>query len=258
MICLTIEFNGANFLGWQIQKDFQPTVQESLNNALKKVYKEDVSTLGSGRTDAGVHAKELFVTFKPPFEIDFDSIPRALNTHLPNTIRVKDAKFVNENFRPTNDAISREYRYFFSNEKNPCVFLLDQISNISYHLDEKKMQEACDAFIGKHDFLSFHCLGSDPKSTTREIFECSLYKEAEALGGIIPSVYCFRIVGNGFLKQMVRSIMGTIWSVGRGKVQIHQVLEELKKPTGKHLAAIAPPNGLYKFSTKYPLSFFDK
>lgn len=258
MIYLTLEFNGANFLGWQIQKDFHPTVQESLNKALKKVYKEDITTVGSGRTDSGVHAKELIAVYTPPFEINYPSIVKALNTHLPDTIRVKEAKYVKDSFRPTYDAVSREYRYYFSNKKDPSAFFVDQISNISYNLDEEAMKKACEVFIGKHDFLSFHCVGSNPNSTVREIFECSLHKEPEALGGILPSVYCLRVVGNGFLKQMVRLIMGSVWSVGRGKLLIQDIKRELEMPTGKHLAPVAPPNGLYKYSTEYDLSFFDK
>ena len=161
-------------------------------------------------------------------------------------------------FRPTFDATSREYRYYFSNQKNPSAFLVNQITNISYDLDEEAMRSACKVFVGKHDFLSFHCVGSDPSSTVREIFECSLHKEPESLGGIVPSVYCLRVVGNGFLKQMVRLIVGAIWSAGRRKLQVQEIIRELEKPTGKHLAPVAPPKGLYKYSTEYDLSFFDK
>ena len=104
MIRIRICFDGSEYLGWQVQKDFRPTIQGTLNSALEKIFKQSISTIGSGRTDAGVHARHLYVAFKPPFHIAHDSLLKALNSHLPDTIRVEELKEVHDSFRPTNDA----------------------------------------------------------------------------------------------------------------------------------------------------------
>ena len=251
MIKLEISFDGQNYLGWQIQKDFTPTVQEKINLALKKIYKVDVGTTGSGRTDSGVHAFKLYATFKAPFDIPLVAITKVMNTYLPDDIRVMNAVNVNENFKPTNHATSREYRYFFTNLENKSAFFSKNIANISYKLDFEAMSKACNLFVGEHDFLSFHSKGSDPRTTTREIFSCEIYFEKGSMGGVLPDHYVIKFVGSGFLKQMVRALVGVIWSVGRGKLKLEDVQSELDSPTGKHIAPIAPAEGLYKFSVTY-------
>ena len=255
MIRLKISFDGSEFLGWQNQKDFSPTIQGTLNNALKKIYKQDISTIGSGRTDAGVHAKDLYVAFSAPFEIPLDSLVKALNSHLPDSIRALEAIFVNDQFRPTFDARYKEYRYYFTNMKIPSAHFSKYMSNISYELDFKLMTKACSLFVGEHDFQDFHCKGSDPASTIRMIYKCKLIEESGSFGGILPDHYYLQVIGSGFLKQMVRLIMGTVWNVGRGKVGLRDIAEHLHSPTGKHLAPVAPPNGLFKYAVEYDKPF---
>ncbi|MGK0291445.1 MAG: tRNA pseudouridine38-40 synthase [bacterium] len=250
-IKLKLQFDGHLYLGWQIQPEGQSTVQGRLNNALKKIYKIDVKTIGSGRTDSGVHSLSHFVCYNEPFSIPLKSIVLALNTKLPPDIRVMDAEQVDIDFRPTNDAVSREYRYLFSNEKIPSPFQANYISNISYSLDFELMRDASKSFVGKHDFEDFYCVGSDPTSSIREIFEIELLTCPADIHGIFPKHYYFRIVGSGFLKQMVRLIVGTLWSVGREKVSIIDVEDALKNPKGKHLSPVAPAEGLFKYNVEY-------
>jgi tRNA pseudouridine38-40 synthase len=252
MLKLQIQFNGSGYFGWQIQKNEQKTIQQKVNEALYLIYKNQVKTQGSGRTDAGVHALNYYVVFEEPFPIrPLSNLVKAINTKLPTSIRALSCEVVESQFSPTAMAKSKEYRYFFSNLKIPSPFSEHLMSNISYSLDEKLMHEACALFVGRYDFLSFHCTGSDPKSTIREVFECEIFKEEMSMGGVIPEHYVIRITGNGFLKQMVRSIVGTIWAVGKKKVTLKEVREQLVNPTGKHIAPVAPAVGLVKFSVNY-------
>lgn len=253
-IRLKLQFDGHLYLGWQIQPESQLTVQGRLNAALKKIYKLDIKSIGSGRTDTGVHSLSHYVCYDEPFSIPVESIVLALNTKLPPNIRVVSAKQVGMDFRPTYDANSREYRYLFSNVEIPSPFQINYISNISYELNFDLMREALKVFVGKHDFNDFYCVGSDPSSSIREIFEVELLSCPADIHGILPKHYYFRIVGSGFLKQMVRLIVGTLWKVGRGKLSIIDIENALRNPQGRHLAPVAPAEGLFKYSVDYTSS----
>ncbi len=249
---LTIEFKGTRFFGWQKQKDFCPTVQDDLEAALKKIFKtQEIKSIGSGRTDTGVHSLGHIVKVCVPFEIEEESLKKALNSNLSQDIRVKYVQRCEKDFRPTNDAVSREYIYLFSNLDSPNAFQTDFIPNISHKLDITKMQKACSLFIGVHDFKNFYCTGSQINSTQREIYDCSLSYTDLNFHNILPSHYELKIEGSGFLKQMVRLIVGTIWQVGRGKVSLEELESELRTPGVKKLGITAPACGLFKTKVKY-------
>lgn len=249
---LNLEFKGSRFLGWQKQKDYSPTVQAELEKALSVIFKsEEIYTIGSGRTDTGVHSLNHIVKIKVPFEIEIESLKRAINSILTSDIRIKSVDESTVDFRPTNDAKSREYMYLFSNLPSPNAFQKDYIPNVSYELDIEKMKKACLLFVGTHDFVNFYCTGSQINSTVREIFSCSLEFHELDFHNILPAHYVFRIEGSGFLKQMVRLIVGTIWQVGRGKVSLESLESELLSPRSEKLGMTAPACGLYKTSVVY-------
>ena len=154
-------------------------------------------------------------------------------------------------FRSTNDALKKEYIYLFTNNDTTSAFQNNFIVNNRFELDSKKMEDACKLFIGEHDFSNFYCFGSPVNSLKRTIFECDIEFFDMKFHGILPSHYRFRIVGNGFLKQMVRLIVGTIWEVGRGRVTLFELESELKNPGLKKLGTTAPPDGLYKSRVWY-------
>lgn len=249
---LNLEFKGSRFLGWQKQKDYSPTVQDELEKALSIIFKsEDIHSIGSGRTDTGVHSLGHIVKIKVPFEIEKESLKRAINSILTSDIRIIHIDDSKEDFRPTNDAKSREYMYLFSNLSAPNAFQKDFIPNVSYELDIDQMKSACVLFEGEHDFKNFYCTGSQVNSTVREIFKCSLEFHQLDFHSILPAHYVFRIEGSGFLKQMVRLIVGTIWQVGRGKVSLEDLEVELLSPGNQKLGMTAPACGLYKTSVVY-------
>lgn len=251
---LTLEYKGTHYLGWQIQAEGAGrTVQGELNKALAILSKStEVRSLGSGRTDAGVHALGQVVKIEMPLVIPCSNLVKALNANLPDDIRVLDAVESDHDFLPTNHAISKEYHYRFSTHDSSRAFQNDFIQNTSFELDHEKMQAACKILIGKHDFCNFFCEGTEVNSTVREIFECEILKiSGKGAWDFLPDHYVFRVVGNGFLKQMVRLLMGTIWNIGRGKVSLGQFEAALDSTPCKRLGPVAPPHGLYLVKVTY-------
>ncbi len=251
---LDISYCGKDYFGWQIQNAEQVTIQGTLNEALMKISKTtNVLSIGSGRTDAGVHALGQVVKIDIPLAIDPQALMRALNSHLPTDIRVKEATIAAEDFHPIYSAKKKEYLYLFNWKTLPTPFQDKLVSHVPYTLDLKKMQDACKLFIGEYDFCNFYTLGTDVKSTIRTIYSAEIEPyAADSFQGHFPSVYAFRVEGSGFLKQMVRLLMGTIWEAGRGKVQLSEIESYLKGQNyPKKLAAVAPPDGLYLSRVDY-------
>lgn len=248
---LELSYDGHSYFGWQIQPNIK-TIQGELNRALEEICKSGVRTTGAGRTDSGVHALKQFVKVECGLEIKPVALKKALNALLPQDIRVLSCDFSSSNFRPTNDAKSKTYFYLFSNEKEVNPFQTHYLSNISYQLDFDLMRKACQLFIGKHDFADFRCVGTEVATTVREIYYCELSgPHNDNLSGVFPRYYKIEIKGNGFLKQMVRLIVGAIWNVGRKKITLEEISRALSAPSGKHIGVVAPPTGLYKSQVSY-------
>ncbi len=251
---LVLEYKGTNYFGWQVQAEGAGrTVQGELNKVLSILSKSnEVRSLGSGRTDAGVHALGQVVKIEMPLVIPCANLVKALNANLPDDIRVLSAEESNHEFLPTNHAISKEYHYRFTLNDTFRAFQNDFIQNNSFDCDLNLMNQACQLLIGKHDFCNFFCEGTEVNSTVREIFECEIIKiTGSGQWGFMPDHYVLRIVGNGFLKQMVRLLMGTIWNIGRGKVSLKDFEAALKMKQEKRLGPTAPPHGLYLVKVTY-------
>lgn len=250
---LTIQYKGTAYLGWQVQPESAgKTVQGELNRALKVVAKSDeCRSLGAGRTDAGVHALGQIVKVSIPLQINPDNLVKALNVNLPDDIRVVAAENSNEEFFPTVHATSKEYHYRFTANRMFTAFQGDLIANYPFDLDLSKMQEACKALIGEQDFTNFYCEGTEVSSNVRIIFECEILEIKQGEWGMLPSHYVFRIVGNGFLKQMVRLLMGAIWNIGRGKISLEDFKASLGPEKTQRLGMVAPPEGLYMVCVNY-------
>ena len=249
---LELQFNGANYYGWQIQPG-KKTLQGELNRALAEIFKSDrIKSIGSGRTDTGVHSRCHIVKVEVPFEIEKIALLKGLNSILPKDILVKKVEGTEKEFMPTSDAKSKEYFYLFSNQDYPEVMLLNQLPNVTFNLDFDLMCKACKQFEGTYDFKSFMCTGSDPKTTVRTIYSCTIEKVNEpSFHALVPAHYKITVKGNGFLKQMIRLIVGAIWQAGQGKISSDQIRMELENPSGRKLGATAPAAGLYKAKVSY-------
>jgi tRNA pseudouridine38-40 synthase len=247
-----IRFCGTNYFGWQKQTQL-PSIQETVAEAFSKVFHDpELKVIGSGRTDTGVHAHYYVIKIITRFQETFTRPLLALNSQLPKDVEVIEFDQCDENFRPTNDAKEKTYVYLFSNKKRVDPLVGHIVANYSYNLNFEVMKQAASLFIGEYDFSSFYTQGSDPQNTVRRIFDCSLsYVPFNENFFIIPEHYQIKVTGNGFLKQMVRLIVATIWKAGEGKITLDQIQQELYQPTGKHLAPVAPANGLHKFKVNY-------
>ncbi len=248
---ITLSYNGSGHYGWQIQNNApEKTIQQELNCALKKICKsEDIRTIGSGRTDAGVHALGQVVKLSIPLKIRTDSLMAAINSMLPKEIRVIKAESCLEDFHPIFHAKSKTYDYLFASEVN--AFDHHFIAPFPYLFDIELMNKACKLFEGEHDFCAFYCVGTPVKSTIRTIFSCELIVEKHQTFVGTKEYYRFRVTGSGFMKQMVRLMVGTLWNVGRGKITLEQLNESLRGGDPTKLAAVAPPEGLYLVEVIY-------
>jgi tRNA pseudouridine38-40 synthase len=249
---LLLQYKGTNYLGWQIQPQSSgATVQGELNKALQIISKStNVKTMGAGRTDSGVHALGQVAKIGIELQIAPENLMKALNVNLPDDIRIIKAEAADVDFFPTVDAKSKEYHYRFTSNRTFSAFQNDLIYNHPFELDLDKMKEACQILIGTHDFSNFYCEGTEVAHNVRHIFECEILEINEG-DWMLPSHYVFRIVGSGFLKQMVRLLMGALWNIGRGKKSLQELKDSLGPTKVARLGPVAPPNGLYMVCVNY-------
>ena len=247
-----ISFKGTKYLGWQKQKSFSPTVQEKFNKAACEIFKsDDIQSVACGRTDSGVHAFDMAVKLTVPFHINPLGLVKAFNSKLDSEIKVKTISLCDESFRPTFDAKSREYFYLLTNREALTPFETDLIAKFRGEINLDKVQEALNIFIGEHDFANYMCVGSEPKSTRREIFSASIEAIESSFHSMIGEHYKITVSGNGFLKQMVRLIVGAAISYGQDKISFKDIESSLLAAADSKLASVAPACGLYKSKVHY-------
>lgn len=215
-IKLTVAYDGTEYCGWQIQPNGK-TVQEALNIAVEKLTGEKTTVTGSGRTDAGVHAKGQVAHFETNANIPPEKFAKALNVFLPQDIRVYKSQKAVENFNACRSAKKKTYVYsaYQSEIVNP---LKERYAlRVDEGLNVNKMQSACKILEGKHDFKSFCSSGSSVQTTERILYKVAVSKKGQDIK--------ITVCGNGFLYNMVRIIAGTLIKIGYGKM----TEEELKK-----------------------------
>lgn len=235
-IKLTIEYDGTEYHGWQIQKN-GITVQESIKNAVKKVTGEDVNVIGCGRTDAGVHALNYVCNFKTQSKIPPQKFKDALNSRLPEDIRCKKSEAVDDSFHSSYSATAKTYMYKILNTPDKKVFERNYSWHYKYPTDIEKMRIAAREFIGEHDFIGFAAAGFTVSTTVRSIYDLKIDKT----DGIIT----IEITGNGFLYNMVRIIAGTLVMMGNGKIDFRLANEIIESKDRKRAGITAPPQGLF-------------
>lgn len=256
---LKISYVGTRYNGWQKQPGELPTIQDSLESALAPLAKTElIKTLGSGRTDTGVHAFAQVVRVQLDREMEPSRLMQAVNTKLPDDIRVMAATRVEESFHPVRDALNKEYWYFLGH--GPLSpFVSPNIWMQERELDWGAMQQAARLFEGEWDFARYQTVGTAVSTTVRTIFSSTLSLETLGLPfeDSAPNlrVWVYRVNGTGFLKQMVRLMIGTLVAVGKGKVSAEQLQESLRS-SGPKLAAVAPAHGLHLHHVTYENELF--
>ncbi len=234
-----MEYDGTNYHGWQIQPN-DITVQGVLENAVKEIFKEDITVTGCSRTDAGVHAKKYACSFLTNCKIPCDKVAIALNTKLPYDIRAISCKEVDNEFHARFNTVSKTYNYIINNNEYD-VFKRNYSWYVDKKLDVNKMKKASKHFIGMHDFRAF--MTGDKDNTERKIFSLDI-KEKNGFINIF-------ITADGYLYNMVRIITGTLKEVGEGKINPSDIKTIIESKDRTKAGPTAPPYGLYLYDVKY-------
>lgn len=242
-IKLTIEYDGTNYFGWQRQPQGS-TIQEVLEDALGKITGDRVIVVGSGRTDSGVHALAQVANFKTVSKMTSFQFQNALNSLLPKDIVIKMAEDVDLNFHSQFSARSKVYIYVILNRTYPSALERLRAWFIRDPLNTSLMEEASRMIIGEHDFRGFALSKSNVKNTVRRVLGAELNEKPD--GRIV-----FKIEATGFLKGMVRLIVGTLVQVGKGKITPEDFRGILESGEKTNLAITAPARGLFLKEIKY-------
>lgn len=241
---LTVAYDGTKYCGWQVQPNGL-AVQEVLNTCLSELLGEKISTIGASRTDAGVHALGNVAVFDTEARMPADRISYALNTRLPEDIKIRDSREVSPEFHPRFQQTVKTYEYKIYNNRFPDPTRRLYTYFYYYPLDVEKMQEAAEYLVGEHDFKSFSTYKPEVESTVRTIYDLTVERSPD-------DVITIRIRGNGFLYNMVRIISGTLIRVGGGFYPPEQVKTILEGKNRELAGETARPEGLTLVKIEYP------
>ena len=242
-IKLLIEYDGTNYQGWQVQPK-GPTIQGILEEKIGLLTGQPVQLFGSGRTDSGVHALGQVAHFKTQSQMDIHTIRRALNSLLPHDIVIQKAEEVDEGFHARKYSKSKIYEYRILNRNLRSAFHRGYVWHIPQKLNLTEMKKATQSLIGEHDFSAFRTVGSPTRTTVRRVIRAEWKRGRD---GLIR----FEIEANGFLKQMVRSIIGTLVEIGKGRMEAAEIREILNSRDRKEAGPTAPAQGLFLKEVKY-------
>lgn len=240
---LDIEYDGESWHGWQKQPDCQ-TIQGAIEQALEVSLREPVGIVGSGRTDAGVHARGQVAHFQLTREIDVHELVGSLNGLVPTSIAIRDCRKTEPSFHARYDAVRRHYRYHISDL--PVAIDVNHVWTTRPAPDFELMNRSSEALIGEHDFSAFCKAGSD---VTNRI--CTIYTACWQPGAG-SGTWIFDIVANRFLRGMVRAIVGTLLEIGRGRRDPDSIPNLLESLDRTQAGMAVPARGLVLEAVEYP------
>ena len=238
-LLLTISYRGTNYHGFQVQNN-AITVSQVLQSAIEKILDHKIELKGCSRTDTGVHANRYCLNFKTNKSILCLNLVRALNTILPSDIVAKSCQEVDLGFHARYSCKKKEYIYKIWNSEIPSPFLIDLVYNYKYKIDEKILDKQAKSFIGTYDFKSFCNFkkGKSLEDTVRTIYNCGVERQEENL-------VIFKVCGDGFLYNMVRSMVGTLIFIQEKKIKQDSILDIIKNKDRSLAGKTAPARGLY-------------
>ena len=245
-IRITVAYDGTDFHGWQVQPSLS-TIQGALESILAGIEGKPVHVFGSGRTDAGVHALAQVAAFSLENPIPVTNLRKAVNRLLPHSIRVTSVEETRADFHPRYDAVAKTYEYRLFREEICPPFERRYVHHHPYPLNEPAMIDAATLLAGEHDFTAF--AASDERdelglSKVRRIYSSELTRTSDRL--------IYRVRGSGFLKHMVRNIVGVLIEVGKGNLTAADVQRRLEPGCGIPPGPTAPARGLFLVSVEYP------
>lgn len=238
---IELSYNGSAYHGWQNQPD-AISVQEVLEKALSVLLKAPISIMGAGRTDTGVHAKQMFAHFDYEGDFDATQLVFKLNSFLPKDIAIHDVFKVKDDAHTRFDAMSRTYLYRVTLKKN--VFSVDDVLYVKQNLDFDKMKAAAKILFQYKDFQCFSKSNTDVKT-----YFCDIMKAEWVLVG---DELQFTIQANRFLRNMVRAIVGTMINIGLGKIEVNDLHAIIKSKNRSEAGFSVPAHALYLTEVEYP------
>ena len=253
---INISFDGTNYNGWQVQRNSSQTVQQKINDGLSKLLREKIETLGCCRTDAGVHAKELFAHFESAkgnlAEKDGANQQICLykfNSVLPSDISINEIYSINEKVNARFDATARTYQYFIHGKRNP--FLINRSYYYYSELDIARMNKAAKLLTRYNDFTAFSKMNTQVKTNLCKIYQAGWKKDTS--GNLV-----FTIRADRFLRGMVRMIVGTMVLLGKHRITLSEFKEIIESKNCQNAGALVPACGLFLTKVEYPKSIFGK
>lgn len=239
-VALTLAYNGRNYHGWQIQENAH-SVQQEIQAALSRILRYDVELTGCGRTDTGVHARDFKAHFDTESELP-DNLVFRLNSMLPADIGIKDCKVVPDSFHARFSAISRTYRYYIHQQKDP--FLTDFSWLRHGEVSVADMNAAASLTLGTHEFRCF-CKGEPPNDNYRCTVTSAFWTQTE-------KQLIFEVTANRFLRNMVRAMVGTLLETGTGKLTQEAFANLMQSGTRSDAGNSVPAHGLFLEAVTYP------
>jgi tRNA pseudouridine38-40 synthase len=247
-IKIIVSYDGTAYSGWQKQPGFR-TIQTTLEDIVAGIDKKPVAVHASGRTDAGVHAYAQVAAFNLENPIPEANLRKAINRLLPHDIRIVSVEEVHRDFHPRFDSVAKTYQYTIFRAEVCPPFVRRYVHHYPYPADEAAMIAIAALYEGEHDFSAFAAADAErdkrPNSKVRRIFSSAMWKEEDRL--------VYRVRGSGFLKHMVRNMVGTLLEAGKGNLD-GGGLRELLTGHGK-CGSTAPASGLFLVKVEYPESY---
>ncbi len=239
---LTLEYDGANYYGWQIQPN-APTVQGAVEAVLHKLFGKPVRVRVAGRTDSGVHALGQVIAFTVEKTMELKRLQQSLNALLPSDIAVKHIEEAAVTFNPRRDAISRVYQYRIWNHPWRSPIWARYSWHIPYPLALEAMSQAAALLVGEHDFSSFQGADAVARNPRRTVIRSAVQRSGDLL--------MYDVEACSFLRHMVRNIVGTLIDVGRGSLSVEEFAAIFAACNRAKAGLTAPPHGLFLVEVKY-------
>ena len=240
---IIIQYDGTRYKGWQVQKSTDMTIQGKIQDVLTAMAKEEIEVIGSGRTDAGVHALGQVANFHMPAHFNTEEILEYLNHYLPMDIAVMEIKEVPERFHARFNAVSKTYVYRIHTSRIPNVFERKYMYTYTEELDVNKMRQAANLMLGTHDFAAFCGNKKMKKSTVRTVEDIHIEEMENELR--------ISYTGDGFLQTMIRIMTGTLIEVGNGTKQPEDVISILNSKIRENAGFTVPAEGLILKNVEY-------
>ena len=239
---ITIAYDGTRYLGWEHQPG-KDTIQGKIEDVLAHLDESGIEVIGAGRTDAGVHAHEMVANFKIDVDMDTMALRDYMNHYLPDDIVIKEVREAAERFHARYNATGKTYRYMCFDGVTKPIFDRKYVWTLEKKLDIEKMQQAAICLTGEHDFSSFCKLPQKNKSNVRNVDKIEIIRKGDYVSLVFH--------GDGFLRNMVRILTGTLVEVGIGEMGPEKVKEILEGKNRLEAGVTAPAKGLCLMNVEY-------